>query len=52
MRMAMRLDPYHKHTMTTTIHQTLVELGVLEQFKPWAWPSSKAAYLEKRRNAT
>ena len=35
----------------TTIHKTLVELGVLEPLKPGARPSSKAAYLEKRRNA-
>ena len=43
---------YHKLTMTTaTIHKTLVELGVLEPLKPGVKPSSKAAYLEKRRDA-
>ena len=35
----------------TSIHKTLVELGVLEPLKPGVRPSSKAAYLEKRRDA-
>ena len=34
-----------------TIHKTLVELGILEPLKPGVRPSSKAAYLEKRRDA-
>ena len=34
-----------------TIHKTLVELGILEPLKPGVRPNSKAAYLEKRRDA-
>ena len=34
-----------------TIHQTLVELGLLEPFQLGTRPASKTAYLEKRREA-
>ena len=36
---------------TMTVHQTLVELGLLQPLKPGIRPASKSAYLEKRREA-
>ena len=36
---------------TMTVHQTLVELGLLQPLKPGTRPPSKTAYLEKRREA-
>ena len=34
-----------------TVHQTLIELGLIQPLKPGTRPASKTAYLEKRREA-
>ena len=36
---------------TMTVHQTLIELGLIQPLKPGTRPASKTAYLEKRREA-
>ena len=43
------LSSIYKATMT--VHQTLIELGLIQPLKPGTRPASKTAYLEKRREA-